>query len=113
MEKSTFKVSPKASVSLASLVGRAERRLRPALAARAAGIASLSTEAPPEEARTAVLIEASDPEHVGNLLTASADAVEDLGGGFLSAHHAARRGAPDRRSGGASGCRARSAACRG
>ena len=58
MEKSTFKVSPKASVSLASLVGRAERRLRPALAARAAGIASLSTEAPPEEARTAVLLEA-------------------------------------------------------
>ena len=38
MEKSTFKLSPKASVSLASLVGRAERRLRPALAALAAGI---------------------------------------------------------------------------
>jgi subtilisin family serine protease len=90
MEKSTFKLSPKASVSLASLVGRAERRLRPALAARAAGMASLAVEAPPEEARTAVLIEASDPEHVGNLLTASAEAVEDLGGGFVSAQVAPR-----------------------
>jgi len=85
MEKLTFKLSPKASVSLASVVGRAERRLRPALAARAAGIASLAAEAPPEDDRTAVLIEASDPERVGNLIAGSAEAVEVLGGRFVSA----------------------------
>ena len=53
-----------------------------------------AAEAPPEEDRTAVLIEARDPERVGDLLTASAEAVEDLGCGFVSARsrRAARRG---------------------
>ena len=78
MDKVTFKLSPKASISLASIVGRAERRLRPPPAARAAGgSASLEAEAPPEEIRTAVLIEARDPEHVANLLGDSAEAVEN------------------------------------
>jgi hypothetical protein len=98
MEKVTFKLSPKASISLTSIVGRAERRLRAAPAARAAGgSASLTAEAPPEETRTAVLIEARDPEHVANLLADSAEAVEDLGGGFVSAEvgpRAAQRLAP-------------------
>ncbi|HSA81229.1 MAG TPA: S8 family serine peptidase, partial [Geminicoccaceae bacterium] len=84
MEKVTFKLSPKASISLISNIGRAERRLQAAPAARVSG-GSASLEAPPEESRTAVLIEARDPEHVGNLLADSAEAVEDLGGGFVSA----------------------------
>jgi hypothetical protein len=98
MDKVTFKLSPKASISLTSIVGRAERRLRAAPAARAAGgSASLAAAAPPEETRTAVLIEARDPEHVANLLADSAEAVEDLGGGFVSAEvgpRAAQRLAP-------------------
>ena len=87
MEKSTFKLSPKASVSLNSLVGRAQLRLRPALAARAAGLGGRALEAPPAEERTAVLIETRDPDHVGDLLSGlpGAEAVEVLGGGFVSA----------------------------
>ena len=87
MEKSTFKLSPKASVSLSSIVGRAQQRLRPSLAAFAAGIGDRLPEAPPEEERTAVLIETRDPDHVGDLLSGvpGAEAVEDLGGGFVSA----------------------------
>jgi subtilisin family serine protease len=88
MKKTTFDVPDKASVSLASLVGRRSERIEPTPAARAAGFHGEDPEAIRGGDPVSVIIETNDPDAlystVGNRLT-QAERMQTLDGQFLSA----------------------------
>src|SRR5262245_24439522 len=87
MRKATFDIPQKASVSLASLVGRKKDNLRPASAARVAGFAGADPEQIHETDTASLIIESTNATAIQNAIPnlRAVEQLEALDGYFLSA----------------------------
>ncbi|MEM7227109.1 MAG: S8 family serine peptidase [Pseudomonadota bacterium] len=85
MNRREFELSDKCSVSLMSLIGRQESRIRPSAAATMSGFRPQSAERVSDDDRVAVIIDTESAETTGNMLADVGAAPERLGDNFISA----------------------------